>query len=680
MKPDAWLLSQGEKTTVRIIDRRGNIRTPKNVRYFTDNPAVAVINEKGIVTAGENGWVGISAHFDGTEPIELGPIMLTVMERRFMPELNMKRPRLLLDEVRLESVQRNIKENKLLGEWYSRFKEDSLNMLTADTSYENIVRGGTTYSPYAFANWVASIALLYKIEGDKKYYDTVVDALRGACTVFPDWSQRTLYVGLMSFAAAIGYDWLYDDMDVTLRKEIKTGILEKGIKPYLEGYRNYLPGKNNLGIHTRSGGNHNSIPSSGLGLAALAVGDDEGKLCEEIFQDILLSLPIYFNSLEPDGAIMEGPLYWTFGCGVLGIFLAALNTSMSSYLGFDRYRGFSRTGYFPMYMLSPAGLIFNYADANTEHLRDDRGGADVLFEIARIYNNSDYMWFNTVLADKEPRVWSVIGYDPDLYKPESSLSLAKDKVFRGDSQVGSFRSQWNESVFNQGLFLGFKGGKGDLNHADMDAGTFVLDALGERWIWDLGRDQPYPGPGICYWNRIPGGTRWTFYKKRAEGHNTILINPDENEGQDIQALTEIIEFRSSEHEAAAAIDLSPAYRRYGAEKVLRRFDLRDNRSKLRITDTIQTTYPSDMWWFFHTKAEIAILQNENSAVFRLGKKEIKLHYCGPQGIDIFMMKSVPLENSPSPALKEENREEFSKLTFRIRSIKNVSLVFEFEIK
>ena len=52
-----------------------------------------------------------------------------------------------------------------------------------------------------------------------------------AAARFNDWNpSHFLDVGEMTFALAIGYDWLFDQLDEPSRKEIRTAIVEKGLK------------------------------------------------------------------------------------------------------------------------------------------------------------------------------------------------------------------------------------------------------------------------------------------------------------------------------------------------------------------------------------------------------------------------------------------------------------------
>ena len=89
-----------------------------------------------------------------------------------------------------------------------------------------------------------------------------------------------------------------------------------------------------------------------------------------------------------------------------------------------------------------------------------------------------------------------------------------------------------------------------------------FDALGVRWAVDLGADN-YNLPGYF------GGQRWTYYRLRAEGHNTIVVNPGRDPDQDPKAATRITKFESRPERAFAIADLTPAYAR-PARRVHRR--------------------------------------------------------------------------------------------------------------
>jgi len=49
-------------------------------------------------------------------------------------------------------------------------------------------------------------------------------------------------------------------------------------------------------------------------------------------------------------------------------------------------------------------------------------------------------------------------------------------------EVAGARTSWHD---DQALYLGIKAGRNGVNHANLDLGSFIFEALGERWIIDV---------------------------------------------------------------------------------------------------------------------------------------------------------------------------------------------------
>ena len=178
-----------------------------------------------------------------------------------------------------------------------------------------------------------------------------------------------------------------------------------------------------------------------------------------------------------------------------------------------------------------------------------------------------------------------------------------DKYFR-DAEVGMFRSAWND---RNALWVAFKAGSNAVNHSHLDLGTFVLEALGQRWFVDLGADN-YNLPGYF------GRQRWDYYRLRAEGHNTLLINPGSGPDQDPRAATKIVRFEAPGDggSQSAVLDLTPAYAAH-ATKVQRTISLHDRRW-VTIRDEIETQAPAEVWSLLHTPADIALRRRPHGDV------------------------------------------------------------------
>src|SRR5205085_10232133 len=85
---------------------------------------------------------------------------------------------------------------------------------------------------------VLTLSTAYHLTHDTRYADRCRKEMLAAAR-FSDWNpSHFLDVAEMTFALAIGYDWLYYELDSASRKEIRTAIVEKSLKlPFETNYR-----------------------------------------------------------------------------------------------------------------------------------------------------------------------------------------------------------------------------------------------------------------------------------------------------------------------------------------------------------------------------------------------------------------------------------------------------------
>ena len=158
------------------------------------------------------------------------------------------------------------------------------------------------------------------------------------------------------------------------------------------------------------------------------------------------------------------------------------------------------------------------------------------------------------------------------------------------------RSSWTPDA----LIVGIQAGD-TMNlrgHRHLDLGSFVLDALGERWIIDSGTERQ------TYMGHIQHNPAYAFYRIRAEGHNLPVFNPGKGPDQDPMAVAKIVKFESTPGRAAAVVDLTPAYQP-NASRAIRQFTLED-RKRLVVADELVAKEPAELWWFLHTEAEVKL--------------------------------------------------------------------------
>ena len=212
--------------------------------------------------------------------------------------------------------------------------------------------------------------------------------------------------------------------------------------------------------------------------------------------------------------------------------------------------------------------------------------------------------------------WTFYGLQTQSLSPREA-GLPLDRYFRG-VEVATFRSSWDDP---QAIFVGFKAGDNRAGHSHLDLGSFILEAQGVRWALDLGGDD-YNLPG--YFDR----NRWDYYRLRAEGHNTLVLNPGSGPDQDPEASAAIFRFRSGPDLSLAIADLTPAYARQ-AQRVWRGLSL-VNRRQVLIQDEIQAEKPVEVLWALHTAAEVRLSPDNRTAYLSLGGARLAARILSPR--------------------------------------------------
>ncbi len=421
---------------------------------------------------------------------------------------------------------------------------------------------------------VSTLAGLYRLGGDRRFAERAEKEMLTAAA-FPDWNPKHfLDTAEMTNALAIGYDWLFDVLSESSRSTIRKAIVEKGLEPGLAVYRKG-------GWWAASRHNWNQVCNGGMLAGALAIADEEPAVAVEIVSFARRSIPLAMETLSPDGGWPEGPGYWCYAMRYTAYFLAAANTALGTDFGLSAAKGFADTGLFRIHYIGPTGMAFNFAD----------GGARVpdsaeMMYFARIFNRPVYAAHERALRD-DGTIFDLLWYDPRGSAAELH-ALPRDALFRG-IDVAFLRSGWNDPA---AVFVGFKGGDNAANHSNLDLGTFVLDARGRRWAIELGPDD-YNMPGYF------GNKRWTYYRLKTEGQNTLVLH---GANQNPKAKAPIVGFLSSPRRSHAVADLSEAYQPH-ARQVARGVALLDRRCVL-LQDEIESVTAVDGLWGMHTTAQV----------------------------------------------------------------------------
>ncbi len=565
-----------------------------------------------------------------------------------LARLNHSHPRLLIDAQRFDGLKTRIQAHSPAGLWHARLLMEADRVLHEPPAQYQLRRSeGLLTASRTVLDRVYTLSLVYKTTGNRAYLERLWQEL-AAAAAFPDWHPgHFLDTAEMTHAFAIAYDWLHQDWSDSQRQVMKTALVNKGLKPGLAAYR----GRGKVGWWAGAPGNWNQVCNGGLGLGALSLLKEEPEVAGEVLREALVSLQRGMTAYAPDGGHPEGPMYWGYGTFYTVLFLAALETALGDDLGLSGLEGFAAAGFYPVYLTSVTGRVFNLADAS-EHL----SRTAQMFWLGKRFQQPVFSWYAS--QTRRPHALDLLwGESPGVSPALAGLPL--DRYFRG-VEVLTFRSGWDDP---QGLFVGFKAGANADPHAHLDLGTFVLDALGHRWALDLGPDN-YNLPGYF------GKKRHDYYRLRAEGHNTLVINPRPGPDQNPGAVAPIIKFQAHRERPFAVAELSAAYAP-AAAKVRRGLALIDRRHLL-IQDEIETGHPAEVWWFMHTRAAVSLLEDRKTACLTQGQARMFAHILSPSQATFTVRPARPLPASPHP-LTQGDDSDVKKLAIRIKDARNLRL-------
>ncbi|MBU3180715.1 DUF4962 domain-containing protein [Clostridium psychrophilum] len=574
------------------------------------------------------------------------PIASDIIQLLEIKNKSKQHPRILASSDDFNSIKIQIANNKKVKARFKSLRKKADNMLKQPPVRYEIPDGVRLLeTSRKVLDRVQTLSFMYKITGERKYAERAwieLETVSGKNPnqekyVFKDWhSAHFLDTAEMTNAAAIGYDWLYDYLSEKQKEVIRSAIVNRGLKPALDSYR-----KKTSWVVTDN--NWNAVCNGGIGMGALAIADEGPeyeKLSGEILEAGIKSLPIMLKDYSPDGGWYEGPAYWNYATTYTAYFIASLDSALGSDFGLSKNLGLSSAGNFPLYLEGVKGQ-FNYADASLF-----RNGSPVLLWLANKYEKSEYAWcFNKITALSDD---SVMGFIWGANTTKSKAPKIQDKYFKNIEVVGMH----TDLLSPNDNFIGFKAGKNGQSHGDLDIGSFVYDSLGVRWIYDLGTEN-YNLPE--YFDMSYNSKRWLYYRKRAEGHNTLVLNPNNKPDQDVKADTKIISFKAEKGKTFAIADLTDAYKE-NAISVKRGIKMYKENGKILVQDEINTKKLTDIWWFVNTKAYIKVSSDKKSAILYKNGERLWIGILSPLKGEFQIMKAEPLSSSPNPKDQTVNKE------------------------
>lgn len=512
---------------------------------------------------------------------------------------------------------------------------------------------------------IQACALAYLLSGEEKYAECAYAELEAVCA-FPNWNPRHfLDVGVMSMAVAFGYDWLYDWMTPDQREYIRNAAKKNAMDTVMDD----INGRGNRTYRWLKDGNVNNwrcVNGGGVGTLMLSMMDEfEGDTLAQsqlILQKMLEALRPEMLYWGPMGAFEEGHGYWQFAMSGYTPFIMSLEMNTGSNFGYVDLPGLNLTNQYLIAINGPA-RAFGYHVA---------GEAETTLYPYMLYL-ADRMG---KLAEALPRVDRIMGMtsnvDADidilLYSTEMSEieqgELANDAYFPV-TEIATMRTGHDSedtAVFFHCDKLCDLGGA-DTEH--MDAGVFSLQALGEQWFFDMDSDN-YNISNLAQ-----------SYRFRAEGHNTVIFNPDAGYAMKKNGNGFISDHRFGEDYSYAVANMTDVYNaEEGVESFQRGVMLDKKTGYVTIQDEIRVKDPVELYWFAHTRAVIAISQNGKTATLTQGDSYLRAYIVSGEGATFCDMPAEPLPTSPVVPDQMVNH-DIRKLAIHIESTDDIDLCVVF---
>jgi hypothetical protein len=444
---------------------------------------------------------------------------------------------------------------------------------------------------------IVTLTGMYRMTKDTRYSDR---AIREMMTIaqLSNWNPpHILDTAEMTTALSIGYDWLYPILTVDQKRTIRAAITTKGISPFLDlehaGKANW---DNNIGQVVYG--------SETIGALATAEPDDPSSMsqAQEVLNDAGAGMAQLAKHFAPDGGFEEGPGYWNYATAYVTLYLSSLTSALGSDFGASNYPGFSETGSYRIHSIGPTLLSADFGDSDP-----DTSAAPQMFWMARRFNHPQYssqeklteqrLIIQTSSQKQSARFdmlglfWYALGFPS-----HATVGLPLYRTFSRTDQ-GYMRLSWSDAST---WYVGFKGGDNHASHRHLDLGSFVLDAMGQRWGVDLGID-----PGTY---RNAGRQWWTYYRLRTEGHNTVTVGTD---NQDLDAVSPVSTVQIRPASNFSIINLATTNK--AKIKDWRRGISLFHDGRLLVQDEIVPSGTQDLTWHFHTQANVTISADGRSA-------------------------------------------------------------------
>lgn len=500
-------------------------------------------------------------------------------------------PRMIFTKNDIELVKQKINDDSLVHNIYNSIKCEAEKTLKTPTLKRELEGRRLLGVSREFLKRINELGTVYLIKNDSNYLNRINEEVL-AVSSFSDWNpDHFLDVAEILMGMSFALDWTVGKLPESTIQLAKNAIIEKGLKPGID-----TSNKDWNWWHS-STMNWNQVCFGGMIAGAIAVFEENPELTTQIINYSTKKLHLGMEVYAPDGIYPEGPSYWAYGTSYTILTSSLLGSSVGTDFGLKDFKGFMQSPIFILKSIAPSGNYFNFSDCG------DNVGAFPYILLTWFANETgDKSYINNeklcnINNFKIPRISAPSLVWISNFKESSNSKIPNNWVGKGENPVAFITSNKNKYYF------ACKGGSASLNHANMDAGSFIFETDGIRWSVDPGT-QNYNNlekHGFDLWNKSQDSERWTLLTKNNFGHSTLTVN---GELHKVEGNSQIINF-TDDDTASVSVNLTP---QFGADidSAVRTF-IKPNSQSLIIEDFI---VPNDstkaITWQMMTTADVEL--------------------------------------------------------------------------
>lgn len=522
--------------------------------------------------------------------------------------------------------------------------------------------------------YVEGLGMAYILTGDVKYADKAIEVMERACDpeVFADWHPyHYLDTSEMSGAIAIGYDWCYDRLTPEQKAHFAQTMEKYCLDTIMEDYLDLPRVRTWKWSSPQSSAypqNWVDVNFGGSTLTALAICDEASiqrpELVGDVIREGMYRIQDFCDTMSPDGVFRDGTGYWIYAHSYKLYGIDAMNHVLGTDYGLPNGIGFENGFVWLAQVSGPEG-VFNFENNVQTHVNSSH-----FFWLARYLNKPEYNNYRFDQMEQHGFLGSwtdMVWYEP--LEGNAEVSMATEMATRNYGNL-VLRSGFGKNDTWLAAFTA-NPDNDSRTHQEMD-GTFVLDMNGIRWAVDLGSEQG------AYTGSL---ARIKYYRFRAEGHNTVLIQPSLDHNHNPFATGKLEKTEANDYSSYAIYDLTDKLRYKGCTSWRRGYKVDKETGNAMVQDELKASKYVEYYWNMHTEADITLSSDGRSAVLSDDINNIQILvtlHSDDKSLKFEKSEAVPLETSPQRTdSAESDNSSFRKLVVHKENVKQVNMAVEF---